>query len=140
MSRLRRWMKRHAISLITWAIALVVAACGTSGEVRPPATHAQLGQGRAVQLLQDEVQEYGPRVSATAPAGSYAAAFEDDEYVYYRGPRITQHFGFGMRTADGGLALSKRRLGNAFIYTIDRWGKPAVEKRPIRGSITVLTR
>jgi len=130
-------MKRYTSCLFACTIALVVTGCGTSGDVRPPATHPQRGQGRAIQLVQEEVQEYGPRVSATAPAGIYTAAFEDDEYVYYRGPQITQHFGPGSHTSDGGLALSKRHLATAFIYTINRWGKPAVENRPIRGLVLI---
>ena len=131
-------MSLRALSIFAFALLTILAGCRTSGEIKPPSAHPQFGQGRIVQLLQDEVQDYGHRVGATAPAGIYTAAFEDDEYVYYRGAKpITVHFGFSTRTPEGGLALSKKRLGRAFIYTINRFGKPAVENRPIKGSMII---
>src|SRR5437879_1856158 len=105
-------MLLRTLSILAFALPMVFASCGTSGEIKPLAAHPQFGQGRTVQLLQDEVQDYGHRVGVMAPAGVYTAAFEDDEYVYYRGAKpITGHFGSDIRTSEGGLALSKKHLG-----------------------------
>ena len=131
-------MLLRTLSILAFALAMVFASCGTSGEIKPLSVHPQFGQGRTVQLLQDEVQDYGHRVGVTAPAGIYTAAFEDEEYVYYRGAKpISGHFGSDIRTPEGGLALSKKHLGRTFIYTINRFGKPAVENRPVKGSMIV---
>ena len=131
-------MSLRALPIFTFVLLVVLAGCGTSGDIKPLSPHPQFGQGRTVQLLHDEVQDYGYRVGVTAPAGVYTAAFEDDEYVYYRGAKpITGHFGSDIRTPEGGLALSKKHLGRAFIYTINRFGKPGVENRPIKGSMII---
>jgi len=121
------------------AFAVFFTACGSSGQIRPPSPHPHFGQGRTIELLQDEVQHYGFPVSITAPKGIYTAAFEDDAYVYYRGAKpIVQRFGVApTRTPEGGLALSKQHLGAAFIYTMNRSGRPLVGNRRVRVAMVV---
>ena len=59
----------------------------------------------------------------TAPAGTYVAALENDDYVFYRGSRIlVVRKRFTKTLAHGGIAVSKKRPGVAVLYTTDPLG------------------
>ena len=122
------------ISVIGFAL-LLTGCRGT--EVKPYTAQPRFGQGRTIQLLQDEAQDYGHRVSATASAGIYMATFENDEYVFYRGAAIIVRFGGDTRHEDGGLAVSKHHLGKVFIYTMRKHGTVAVENRLVRSPMVI---
>ena len=122
--------------IVVFGSAIFLASCGSTGEVRPISAHPSLGQGRTVQLLQDDVQRHAA-FSVTAPAGTYKATFENDDYVFYSGGPIILKHGLGTERSPGGLALSKRRVGQAFVYELMRGGKPSVLNRRVRAPMVV---
>ncbi len=129
-------MLLRALQIVAFNSAILFASCGSSGEIRPVSAHASVGQGRKVQLLQDEVQHH-TGFAVTAPAGVYTATVEDDDWVYYRGGRVSMKYGLGSEDLAGGLALSKRHVGQAFIYETNIKGERSVMNRRVRAQMIV---
>ena len=71
----------------------------------------------------------------TAPAGTYIAEFENDRYVFYRGPKILKRHNLRRWTARGGIAVSKLEGGRAVLYTQDPLG--VFLFRPVHASFAI---
>jgi hypothetical protein len=88
-------------------------------------------------LLQDEVQGHGVSFTVIASAGIYKPVFENDDYIFYRGGPVIIKHALGTEDLAGGLALSKRRIGQAFIYETDKKGEPSVLNRRVRAPMLI---
>lgn len=99
------------------SIALLSSGCATG--LRPYDSH---NRSARLVLLEDEVQGSGLGTEETAPVGTYVAEFENDNYVFYRGPRILERHNLRRWTARGGIAVSKKERGRAVLYTQDPLG------------------
>lgn len=98
-------------------LALLNGGCATG--LRRYDSHDSHGRGARLVLLEDEVQGSGLGTEETAPAGTYVAEFENDNYVFYRGQRILERHNLRHWTARGGIAVAKKERGRAVLYAQD---------------------
>jgi hypothetical protein len=101
--------------------AIGVLLCSCAYNLHPYTSSHLPGQARRLELLQDEVQS-GVLWSETAPAGTYVAALENDDYIFYVGSGIIVQKKFVKTVARGGIAVSKKHPSVAVLFTQDPLG------------------